>query len=50
MEMSQGNSLCSYLKQRKISFFSFIKSENRKIKQDLFGEIGTSGRGEDVGK
>jgi hypothetical protein len=28
MEMSQGNSLCSSLKQTKMSFFSFTKSEN----------------------
>jgi hypothetical protein len=25
IEMSQGNSLCSYLKQTKLSFFSFYK-------------------------
>jgi hypothetical protein len=36
MEMSQGNSLCSYLKQTKMSFiFSFTKSENKKAEQVL---------------
>jgi hypothetical protein len=35
MEMSQGNPLCSYLKQRKMSFFSFTKSENRRVEQVL---------------
>jgi hypothetical protein len=32
MEMSQGNSMCSYLKQAKIFFFLFYstKSENRR--------------------
>jgi hypothetical protein len=36
MEMSQGNSLCSYLKQTKMSFFfSFTKSENRRAEQVL---------------
>jgi hypothetical protein len=34
MEISQGNSLCSYLKETKMSFFfSFTKSENRRIEQ-----------------
>jgi hypothetical protein len=37
MEMSQGNSLCSYHKQTKMSFFSFTKSENRKVEQVLPG-------------
>jgi hypothetical protein len=38
MEISQGNSLCSYLylKQAKMSFFfSSIKSENRRMEQVL---------------
>jgi hypothetical protein len=37
IEMSQGKSLCSYLKQTKMSFFSFTKSENRKAEQILGG-------------
>jgi hypothetical protein len=36
MEMSQGNSLYSYLKQTKMSFFFLFKVENRKAKQVLF--------------
>jgi hypothetical protein len=35
MEMSQGNSLCSYLKPTKMSFFSFTKLENRRAEQVL---------------
>jgi hypothetical protein len=38
MEMSQGNSLYSYLKQTKI-FFSFIKLENRSMEQDCQGTL-----------
>jgi hypothetical protein len=34
MEMSQGNSLYSYLKQN-IIFFSFTKSENRRAEKFL---------------
>jgi hypothetical protein len=44
MEMSQGNTLCSYLylKQAKMSFFLFFffpatKSENRRVEQVLWG-------------
>jgi hypothetical protein len=42
MEISQGNSLCSYLylKQAKVSFFPLLsstKSENRKAEQVLPG-------------
>jgi hypothetical protein len=37
MERSQENFLYSYLKQTKISFFSFTKSENRKMEQVLQG-------------
>jgi hypothetical protein len=45
MEMSQGNSLCSYLKQTKTSFFfSFTKLENRRTEQVLSGEVVTSGK------
>jgi hypothetical protein len=50
MEVPQRNSLCSYLKQAKLSFFSFTKSENRRAEQVLPGEVGTSGRGEEAGK
>jgi hypothetical protein len=51
MEISQGNSLYSYLKQKKSSFFSFIKWEKRRAEQILsWGEGGTNGRRENVGK
>jgi hypothetical protein len=51
MEMSQRNSLYSYLKQTKMSFFSFTKSENRRVEKVLpGGGLGTSGRGVEVGK
>jgi hypothetical protein len=41
MEVPQENSLCSYLKQAKLSFFfSFIKSENRIVEQILSGGLG----------
>jgi hypothetical protein len=48
MEMSQGNSLCSYLsKKNKNVLFYFYKIGE----QVLFGgRVGTSGRGEEVGK
>jgi hypothetical protein len=32
MEVPQGNSLCRYFKQVKMSFFCFTKSENRRVK------------------
>jgi hypothetical protein len=38
MEVPYGNSLCTYLKQPKRSFFFFffyIKSENRKVEQPV---------------
>jgi hypothetical protein len=46
MEMPQGNSLCSYLKQTKMSFFFFYKIGKQ------VGKTGTAwnGRGEKVGK
>jgi hypothetical protein len=52
MELSQGNSLCSYLKQTKLSFFSFAKSENKRVEQILpgMGGVGTSVKEEEVGK
>jgi hypothetical protein len=39
MEMSQGNSLYSYLKQTKMSFFSVTKSKNRRAEQVLSGGL-----------
>jgi hypothetical protein len=37
MEVPQGNSLCSYLKQEKnVIFFSFTKSENRTGRQNRY--------------
>jgi hypothetical protein len=49
-KMSQGNSLCSYLKQTKMSFFSFRKSESRRVEHILLGgwyqwEWGEVGKG-----
>jgi hypothetical protein len=47
MEMSQENSLCSYLKQTKMSyffFFSFTKSETKRTEQVLPEGVGTSRR------
>jgi hypothetical protein len=44
MEMSQGITPCSYLKQ-KHNFFSFTKFENRKTEQILSGDVGISGGG-----
>jgi hypothetical protein len=35
MEMPKENSLCSYLKQTKMSFWFFTKKENRKAEQVL---------------
>jgi hypothetical protein len=50
MEMLEGNSLCSYLKQAKMLFFYFTKLENRRAQQVLSGGVGTSGREEEVEK
>jgi hypothetical protein len=51
MEMSHGNSLCSYLKQTKTSFFfSFTQSENRRVEQVLPGEVSMGESREEVGK
>jgi hypothetical protein len=49
--MSQRNSLYSYLKQTKISFF-FLLQDQRTGGQNRRGSggVGTIGRGEDVGK
>jgi hypothetical protein len=45
MEMSQGNSLCRYLKQKCL----FPKNGEQKVKQVLPG-VGTSGRRNDIRK
>jgi hypothetical protein len=56
MEMSQGNSLYTYLKQTKnVTFILFTKSENRRAEQSSWGNspfwsVVTSGSGEDVEK
>jgi hypothetical protein len=50
MEMSQGNSLYSYLKQTKMSFVFFTKPENRRADGVLYGAVDTSVRDEEVGK
>jgi hypothetical protein len=42
MEVPQGNALCSYLKQAKMSFFiffSYTKLENKRMEQALPGEL-----------
>jgi hypothetical protein len=46
MEMSQGNSLYSYLKQTKMSFF-YKSGEQEGITGSVF-VVGISGKGEDV--
>jgi hypothetical protein len=49
MEMSQGNSLGSYLKQTKISFFPlFYKIGEQEGRTGPVWEFASSGRGEDV--
>jgi hypothetical protein len=49
MEISQGNSLYSYIKGTKMSFFFFFfylqMLENKRVEQVLPGWVGTSGRG-----
>jgi hypothetical protein len=57
MEISQGNSLCSYLylKLKKCHFFFFLLENRRTGMQNRsclwWGEgVGTSGRGEKAGK
>jgi hypothetical protein len=45
MEMSQGNSLCSYLKQTKMYFFSFTKLENRKARAGAVWRVESVGGG-----
>jgi hypothetical protein len=49
MKMSQGNFLCSYLKQTKMSFFYFTKSENRFCRGgEGLVPVGQGGCGEEV--
>jgi hypothetical protein len=50
MEMSQGNSLCNYLKQTKMSFFFFYKIGEQEGRTGPAWGVGTSGRREEVGK
>jgi hypothetical protein len=51
MEMSQGNSLCSYLKQTKTPFLFFIyKIGEQVVEQVLPGGLVPVGSGEKVGK
>jgi hypothetical protein len=51
MEVSQGNSLSSYLKEAKMSFFfPYTKSENRREKQVLPRDVVPEWRGKEVGK
>jgi hypothetical protein len=47
MEMSQGNSLYSYVKQKCLFFFQ--KMEKRRANRSCLG-VATSGRGEDIRK
>jgi hypothetical protein len=42
--------LLSSTSKNVILFVCFTKSENRRVEQVLSKEVGTSGRGEDVGK
>jgi hypothetical protein len=49
MEVLQGNSLCSYLKLAKISFFSFTKLETRQNRSFL-GRLAPMGEGEGGGE
>jgi hypothetical protein len=44
MEMLPGNFLCSYLKQTKMSAFSFTNSENRRTEQVLPVQVGEERR------
>jgi hypothetical protein len=51
MEMSQGNSLYSYLKQTKMSFFLHLQSQKQEGRTGpSWGGIGTIGKGKEVGK
>jgi hypothetical protein len=50
MEMSQGNSLCSYFKQTKIVIFFFYKIREQEGETGPVWGVGISGQVEDVGK
>jgi hypothetical protein len=50
MEVSQGNSLCRYLKQTEVSFFFFYKIGEQEDRRGPVSGVRTSGRREDVGK
>jgi hypothetical protein len=50
MEMSQGNSLCSYLKSTKLSFFFFYKIVEQEGRTGLVWGVGTSGKEGGCGK
>jgi hypothetical protein len=50
MELSQGNSLCSNLKQAKMSFFSFYKIRAQEGRTGPACGVGTNGRWEGVDK
>jgi hypothetical protein len=51
MEMSQGNCLCSYLKQTKMSFFFLLQNwRTGRQNKSCLEEVGTSGNREEFGK
>jgi hypothetical protein len=52
MEIPQGNSLCSSLKQAKCHFFHLLNQRTGGQKRSCLGRgtIGSSGRAEDVGE
>jgi hypothetical protein len=58
MEISKGNSLCSYLKQTRMSLFFFLQNQrtggwnrSRERRECYQGEVdGTTERGKEVGK
>jgi hypothetical protein len=50
MEVPQGNSPYSYLKQSKMSCFSCIKFKNKRAKQVLPGGVGIRGKGVEMEK
>jgi hypothetical protein len=45
MEISQGNPLCSYFKQTKMSFFFTYKIEEQESRTNPAWGVGTSGQG-----
>jgi hypothetical protein len=50
MEMSQGNSLYSYLKQTNTSFFFFYEIREQEDRTGPVWGAGSSGKREDVGR